>query len=76
MRSLIFHPRMSQNREAEVPHHNGIWSAAERGDAGRVEKLLAEGKDVNGRNCLGCTPLLYACGSGNLETVSVWPDID
>ena len=26
--------------------------------------------DVNARNCLGCTPLLYACGSGHLETVS------
>jgi hypothetical protein len=26
-------------------------------------------RDVNARNCLGCTPLLYACGSGHVETV-------
>jgi len=60
---------MSQLRDSEVSQTNGIWSAAERGDASRVKKLLEDGKDVNGRNCLGCTPLLYACGSGNLETV-------
>lgn len=48
---------------------NTIWSAAERGDAGKVKNLLDEGKDVNGRNCLGCTPLLYASGSGNIDTV-------
>ena len=48
---------------------NTIWSAAERGDTAKVKSLLEDGKDVNGRNCLGCTPLLYACGSGNVETV-------
>ena len=31
---------------------------------------LEQNRDVNGRNCLGCTPLLYACGSGHIETVS------
>jgi hypothetical protein len=28
-------------------------SAAERGDTAKVKSLLEEGKDVNGRNCLG-----------------------
>ncbi len=48
---------------------NGLWSASDRGDVARVRELLAEGKDVNARNCLGCTPLLYACGSGHTDTV-------
>ena len=58
---------MSHSRDGSTS--NTIWSAAERGDAEKVRKVLSEGKDVNGRNCLGCTPLLYACGSGNVETV-------
>ena len=63
-----------------------LWSAADRGDTSRVRELLYSGRpmpcndaspwrsrpvDVNARNCLGCTPLLYACGSGHLETVSI-----
>ena len=35
--------------------------------------------DVNARNCLGCTALLYACGSGHVETVRALlahPEID
>ena len=34
---------------------------------------------MNARNCLGCTPLLYACGSGHVETVRALlshPEID
>ena len=31
--------------------------------------LLEEGADVNARNCLGCVPLMYAAGSGQLEVV-------
>ena len=50
---------------------NTLWSAADRGDTETVRQLLAAGRDVNARNCLGCTPLLYACGSGHLETVSL-----
>ena len=37
------------------------------------------GCDVNARNCLGCTALLYACGSGHVETVRALlahPEID
>ena len=62
-----------------------LWSAADRGNTARVRELLYSPRtiqnndvspwrtrtiDVNARNCLGCTPLLYACGSGHLETVS------
>ena len=47
-----------------------IWSAADKGDTDKVKELLEKGRDANGRNCLGCTPLLYACGSGHLDTVS------
>ena len=35
--------------------------------------------DVNARNCLGCTPLLYACGSGHVGTVRALlshPEVD
>ena len=46
-----------------------IWSAADKGDTAKLKELLDKGRDVNCRNCLGCTPLLYACGSGHLETV-------
>nr|ACO12369.1 E3 ubiquitin-protein ligase SINAT3 [Lepeophtheirus salmonis] len=51
---------------------NGLWSAADSGNTERVKDLLFnQNKDGNSRNCLGCTPLLYACGSGHLETVKV-----
>ena len=29
--------------------------------------LFVKGADVNGRNCLGCVPLMYAAGSGHLQ---------
>ena len=48
-----------------------LWSAADKGDTVQVKLLLDRGRDVNSRNCLGCTPLLYACGSGHIETVSL-----
>ena len=48
-----------------------IWSAADKGDTAQVKAVLEQGRDVNGRNCLGCTPLLYACGSGHIETVRI-----
>ena len=48
---------------------NNLWSAADKGDTVQVKLLLDRGRDVNSRNCLGCTPLLHACGSGHIETV-------
>ena len=53
-----------------------LWSAADRGETEVVRHLLGSGgRDVNARNCLGCTPLLYACGSGHVETVVLGPII-
>jgi len=31
--------------------------------------LLEDGVDINSRNCLGCIPLMYAAGSGQVEVV-------
>ena len=60
-----------EGAETEEPL-NTLWSAADRGDTEKVRDLLeVGGRDVNGRNCLGCTPLLYACGSGHTETVKI-----
>lgn len=65
--------------------NNNLWSAADRGDTRRVRAIIFpeddghSGCDVNARNCLGCTPLLYACGSGHVETVRALlshPEID
>ena len=29
--------------------------------------MYMQGADVNARNCLGCVPLMYAAGSGQLQ---------
>ena len=49
----------------------GVWGAADRGDVEGVRRCLEDGVDVNARNCLGCVPLMYACGSGHLEVVNL-----
>lgn len=36
-----------------------------------VKSLLADGKDVNGRNALGSTPLMLAAASGHAEIVDL-----
>ena len=59
----------SQGGSGVNPGIMTLWSACDRGETEVVRHLLGAGRDVNARNCLGCTPLLYACGSGHLETV-------
>ena len=62
---------MANAFENDTTESGNLWSAADKGDTVQVKLLLDRGRDVNSRNCLGCTPLLYACGSGHLETVSL-----
>ena len=62
----------SNVESSESSDDANIWSASDKGDTLKVKELLEKGRDVNGRNCLGCTPLLYACGSGHVETVSIF----
>ncbi|XP_059094962.1 uncharacterized protein LOC131889792 isoform X2 [Tigriopus californicus] len=62
---------MADKRHSAESNTGSLWSACDRGDTDAVIRLLNKShRDVNARNCLGCTPLLYACGSGHLETVS------
>ncbi|GAB6040428.1 ankyrin repeat domain-containing protein [Endothiovibrio diazotrophicus] len=51
----------------EPPLHD----AAMRGDAERVEALLKEGADVNGRNREGATPLHWAAFKGQVAVARV-----
>ncbi|TRY78574.1 hypothetical protein TCAL_01709 [Tigriopus californicus] len=71
---------MADKRHSAESNTGSLWSACDRGDTDAVIRLLNKShRDVNARNCLGCTPLLYACGSGHLETVRYLltrPDID
>lgn len=68
---LITLSKMADKSHSAESNTNSLWSACDRGDTDAVIRLLNNGhRDVNARNCLGCTPLLYACGSGHLETVS------
>ena len=61
---------------ANAFENDNIWSAADKGDTAKVKDLLERGRDVNSRNCLGCTPLLYASGSGHLDTVKRTADFN
>ena len=46
-------------------------SGSGSGEGGAVAGGGGKPVDVNARNCLGCTPLLYASGSGHVETVRI-----
>ena len=46
-----------------------LIQAAETGDTGAVNTLLAEGADINEKNSFGDTALMRAAASGHLETV-------
>ena len=60
---------LESHEDSSLGGEANIWSAADKGDTAKLKELLDKGRDVNCRNCLGCTPLLYACGSGHIDTV-------
>jgi ankyrin repeat protein len=48
-----------------------LWAAAKKGDARRVETLLAKGVDVNAKTRYGATALSFAADKGHVEVVKV-----
>jgi ankyrin repeat protein len=44
--------------------------AAQHGDLSQIERLIAEGSDVNAFDCLGMTPLLWAAKGEHLNVVA------
>jgi outer membrane protein assembly factor BamB len=48
-----------------------LWSAARKGDAARVEALLAKGVDVNAKTHYGTTALWFATSKSHLDVVKV-----
>jgi ankyrin repeat protein len=47
----------------------GLAVAAASGDVGKVDRLLREGANINGRNKMGTTPLMWAVAYGNCDVV-------
>jgi ankyrin repeat protein len=54
---------------AETAAYQGIFAAAARGDAARVEALVAQGADVRSRDGHGRTPLHVAAFAGKHDTM-------
>ncbi|MEO7716123.1 MAG: ankyrin repeat domain-containing protein [Capsulimonas sp.] len=52
-------------------YEKALWSAALRGDAGQVEKLVEDGADMEARDPAGNTALGWAASSGSAATVNV-----
>ena len=48
-----------------------LWAAARKGDATRVEALLAKGVDVNAKTHYGATALWFAASKDQLDVVKV-----
>lgn len=46
-----------------------LLEASREGDSGRIERLLADGADANGKDDLGRAPLLYAAANGHMDAV-------
>jgi hypothetical protein len=57
-------------RDTSVSLHD----AAKRGDLAKLQEFLKDGKDVNGKDFKGVTPLGYAVGNDQLSTVKVLID--
>jgi ankyrin repeat protein len=51
-----------------------LHDAAKRGDLQKLQEFLKDGKDVNGRDFKGVTPLGYAVGHDQLAAVKVLID--
>jgi len=54
--------------EAEDPNQ-ALFAAAASGQVERLDSLLAQGADVNGKNGAGRTPLMGAAFSGNVRAI-------
>lgn len=55
--------------ENKMPKYQSIVDAAEDGDLKSVQRMLAEGHDVNTRGFLKLTPLMYAVSGGHADLV-------
>jgi len=60
-----------QIRDSSVSLHD----AARRGDLQRLQEFMKDGKDVNGKDFKGVTPLGYAVGHDQLSCVKVLIDM-
>jgi ankyrin repeat protein len=55
-------------------HDKLMLGAARRGNVGRIQRLLAEGADVNAGGKYGNTPLVHASASGHADVVRLLLD--
>merc|ERR1712078_544444 len=62
---------LMQIKDSSVSLHD----AAKRGDLQRLQEFVKDGKDVNGKDFKGVTPLGYAVGHDQLSCVKVLIDM-
>jgi uncharacterized protein len=55
-------------------HDKLLLAAARRGNVGRIQRLVAEGADVNTRGKYGYTPLFHASSGGHADAVRLLLD--
>merc|ERR1719269_429042 len=67
-------PEMLKNLTAIKDSSVSLHDAARRGDLQRLQEFLQDGKDVNGKDFKGVTPLGYAVGHDQLSVVKVLID--
>src|SRR6266851_3196605 len=51
-----------------------LLAAVRKGDAGRVNALLAQGADANAKSPYGATGLFFAADRGNIEIIKILLD--